>query len=59
MKNRAGYFTKSEVALWGASVLLVLISFMVFDRKNYLTSFSPEIGTTRRNKKCLSCRHTG
>ncbi len=45
-KKKSGYFTKSEIALWGISVLLVLISFLVFDRENYLTLAASLIGVT-------------
>lgn len=45
-KRKSGYFTKGEIALWGISVLLVLVSFLVFDRENYLTLAASLIGVT-------------
>ena len=30
------YFSKGELALWGASVLGIVVAFCVFDRENYL-----------------------
>lgn len=45
-KQRSAYFTKSEVILWGVSALLVLVSFLVFDRENYLTLAASLIGVT-------------
>lgn len=43
MKN---YFTKGEFALWGSSVTLILVSFLVFDRVNYMTLAASLIGVT-------------
>ncbi len=43
MKN---YFSKGEIALWSVSVLLVLLSFSIFDRENYLTLAASLIGAT-------------
>ena len=43
MKN---YFTKGEVALWGASVTLILAAFLMFDRVNYMTLAASLIGVT-------------
>lgn len=31
------YFSKTELTLWSASALLILISFFIFDRTNYLS----------------------
>jgi len=45
-KKAYRYFTKGELILWGASVLLVLISFFCFDRVNYLTLTASLIGVT-------------
>ena len=38
------YFTKTELALWGGSTALILISFLVFDRANYMTLAASLIG---------------
>lgn len=40
------YFSKTEIALWCSSVVLIIISFCVFDRENYLTLFASLIGVT-------------
>ena len=31
------YFTRTELILWGGSSLLMVLSFVIFDRENYLT----------------------
>ncbi|MBQ6711089.1 MAG: nicotinamide mononucleotide transporter [Clostridia bacterium] len=41
-----GYFTKGELALWGGSVGLILLSFALFDRENWLTLAASLIGVT-------------
>ena len=46
MKKLLSYFSKLEIALWISSVLLILISFLVFDRVNYLTLAASLIGVT-------------
>ena len=43
MKN---YFSKTEIALWLSSVGLILLSFLMFDRENYLTVGASLIGVT-------------
>ncbi|MBQ2700860.1 MAG: nicotinamide mononucleotide transporter [Clostridia bacterium] len=43
MKN---YFSKLEIALWFSSVLLITVSFLLFDRANYLTLAASLIGVT-------------
>lgn len=40
------YFSKAEIALWSASVLLITFSFCLFDRENYLTLAASLIGVT-------------
>ncbi|MCR4793600.1 MAG: nicotinamide mononucleotide transporter, partial [Ruminococcus sp.] len=40
------YFSKGELLLWSASSLLVIISFLLFDRKNYLILSASLIGVT-------------
>ena len=40
------YFTKAEVALWSISVIVTVISFIAFDRENYLTLSASLIGVT-------------
>ena len=40
------YFTKAEWLLWGSSVTLILASFLLFDRVNYMTLLASLIGVT-------------
>ena len=40
------YFTKAELLLWGSSVVLILLSFLMFDRVNYMTLAASLIGVT-------------
>ena len=40
------YFTKGELLLWCISVVLILVSFFIFDRENYLTLAASLIGVT-------------
>ena len=37
MKKLTTYFSKGELILWGSSVGLILISFFLFDRVNFMT----------------------
>ena len=46
MKRLLGYFSKLEIALWGSSVFMIMLSFLVFDRTNYLTLLASLIGVT-------------
>ncbi|MCR5806802.1 MAG: nicotinamide riboside transporter PnuC [Oscillospiraceae bacterium] len=46
IKYIKGYFSRSEIMLWSVSALLVLISFLIFDRKNYLSLCASLIGVT-------------
>ena len=46
MKKLTTYFSKGELALWGSSAGLILISFFLFDRVNFLTLAASLIGTT-------------
>ena len=39
-------FSKGELLLWGASVLLIVLSFCVFDRENWLTLLASLVGAT-------------
>jgi nicotinamide mononucleotide transporter PnuC len=41
-----GYFTFAEKLLWGCSVLLIIVSFAIFDRANYLTLAASLVGAT-------------
>lgn len=40
------YFTKGEFALWGSSVAVIMITFFIFDRTNFLTLAASFIGVT-------------
>lgn len=44
MKRLINYFTKEEILLWSTSVLLIIVSFCVFDRENYMTLAASLIG---------------
>ena len=46
LKSIAKYFSVGEILLWSGSVLLIIVSFCVFDRRNYLTLASSLIGVT-------------
>lgn len=40
------YFKKEEIILWSCSVILILVSFGIFDRESYLTLAASLIGVT-------------
>ena len=42
----SNYFTKGELGLWMGSAALILVSFALFDRENYLTLLASLIGVT-------------
>ena len=46
MKRVLNYFTKVEIILWCSSTILILSSFLIFDRENYLTLIASIIGVT-------------
>lgn len=46
IKSIAGYFSKSEIILWCISVILIVVSFVIFDRENLLTLAASLIGVT-------------
>ena len=46
MKNLLRYFTRGEWTLWGGSVCLIVLAFLLFDRVNYLTLAASLIGVT-------------
>lgn len=46
MKKLTTYFSKSELTLWGCSAGLILVSFFLFDRVNFMTLAASLIGTT-------------
>ena len=46
MTKIKNYFSKGEIVLWSSSVLLIIISFIAFDRTNYMTLCASVIGVT-------------
>lgn len=46
LKDLLDYFSQKEKFLWCSSVLLILISFVLFDGENYLTLLASLIGVT-------------
>ena len=40
------YFSKAEISLWASSVLLIGLTFCIFDRENYMTFAASLIGVT-------------
>lgn len=46
MKKVKNYFSKAELLLFGISVIVILGSFLLFDRVNYLTLIASLIGVT-------------
>lgn len=46
MKNPLKYFTVAEILLWSISVLIIIISFLIFDRINYFTLAASVAGVT-------------
>lgn len=46
MKKLFAYFSKFELILWSSSVVLIILSFCIFDRKSYLTLIASLIGVT-------------
>ena len=41
-----GYFSKREIILWVSSIITVILSFIIFDRVNYITLCASLIGVT-------------
>lgn len=46
MKKIAEYFSKTEIALWSSSAIMIVVSFFIFDRENYLNLCASLIGIT-------------
>lgn len=46
MRKMINYFSRLEIALWSTSVLFIVISFVVFDRTNYMTLLASLLGVT-------------
>ena len=45
-RKLTAYFSKTEIALWSCSTLLILVSFWLFDRENTMTLAASLIGVT-------------
>lgn len=46
LKVLTNYFSRIEILLWCCSVVLIVLSFGIFDRENYLTLMASLIGVT-------------
>lgn len=46
IKSALSYFSKSEIVLWSSSILFIVVSFVIFDRENYMTLMASVIGAT-------------
>lgn len=46
MTKLKNYFSKTDIALWSSSVILIIVSFCLFDRESHLTLFASLIGVT-------------
>ena len=45
-KKIKGYFSKADIIIWSSSVSLIVLSFFLFDRVNYMTLFASLLGVT-------------
>ena len=45
-KGKKSYFSTGELALWGTSMTLILIAFLLFDKSSYLTLAASMLGVT-------------
>ena len=45
-ERKKSYFSPGELALWGTSMALILIAFLLFDRSSYLTLAASMLGVT-------------
>lgn len=46
IKKLINYFSTTEIILWCSSVVLIVVSFCIFDRENYMTLTASLIGVT-------------
>jgi len=46
LKKHIRYFKRGEIFLWSTSILVIIVSFFMFDRENYLTLAASLIGVT-------------
>lgn len=46
IKSIINYFSKGEILLWNSSVIMIVSSFIIFDKENYITLIASLIGVT-------------
>ena len=46
MNKRKSYFSKTDIAIWSSSVILIVVSFLLFYRESYLALCASLIGVT-------------
>lgn len=46
IKSALNYFSKREILLWTSSVIMIVSSFIIFDRESYITLIASLIGVT-------------
>lgn len=46
MRKAEAYFSKSDIIIWSISVILIITSFFLFDKENYMTLCASLIGVT-------------
>lgn len=46
IRKITAYFTKTELLIWCSSIILILASFLIFDRDSYLTLIASLLGAT-------------
>ena len=46
LRDHIRYFRRGEIILWGGSMAVIFLSFLIFDRKNYLTLAASLVGVT-------------
>lgn len=46
IKKFINYFSKGELTLWCSSIILITVSFLIFDRGNYMTLVASIVGAT-------------
>lgn len=46
MKKIINYFSKTDIIIWSLSVFVIIASFLIFDRENFLTLIASLLGVT-------------
>lgn len=46
IRNKIDYFSKKELILWFSSISIIIVSFIIFDRTNYIILVASILGTT-------------